>query len=187
MIDFTKFKLVVSLISYYNTNEKCLQAIAATRWPNQNVICPYCGMHSCSSRKDGRYRCHSCGKNFSVLVGTIFENTKLPMIKWFIALFLNSSHKKGVSSIQLSKDIEVTQKTAWFMLAKIRALYEPIKSKLQGEIEVDEAYIGGKEKWKDNSKKAEDAIGRSTKTKTPVFGLLERNGRLIVKVVKILT
>ena len=100
MIDFSKFNNIISLTSYFNSKETCKQTIIESRWNNGDVVCPYCGNHNCVKRTDGRFRCKSCRKNFSCLVGTIFENTKLPLIKWFIAMYLISSHKKGVSSYQ---------------------------------------------------------------------------------------
>ena len=129
MIDFSKFKSLISLVNYFNTNEKCKQAIIESRWgvgAEQDIVCPYCGQHNCHRRKDGRFCCSHCKSNFSCLVGTIFENTKVSLQKWFMAMYLVSSHKKGVSSHQLGRDIEVCQKTAWFMLQKIRTLYSLI-------------------------------------------------------------
>ena len=129
MIDFSKFKSLISLVNYFNTNEKCKQAIIESRWgvgAEQDIVCPYCGQHHCHRRKDGRFCCSHCKSNFSCLVGTIFENTKVSLQKWFMAMYLVSSHKKGVSSHQLGRDIEVCQKTAWFMLQKIRTLYSLI-------------------------------------------------------------
>ena len=121
------------------------------------------------------FRCPKCRKNFSVLVGTIFENTKISLVKWFMAMYLISSHKKGVSSHQLSRDIDVTQKTAWYMLQKVRSLYAQDDTiALCGEVECDEVYIGGREKWKHQSMRTPNTQGRSTKTKTPVFGMMER-------------
>ena len=126
--------------------------------------------------KSGRFHCTGCNKNFSCLVGTIFENTKLPLIKWFVAMYLISSHKKGISSHQLSRDIDVTQTTAWYMLQKIRLLYQQSDAEaFNGTVECDEVYIGGKEKWKHKSMRTPHTQGRSTKTKTPVFGMMERS------------
>jgi len=176
MINFKKFNNIISLTSYFTTDAKCKQAIIESRWSDGDVVCPYCGGHHCVVRKDGKFRCKVCGKNFSYLVGTIFENTKLPLIKWFIAMYLISSHKKGVSSHQLSRDLGVTQSTAWYMLQKIRLLYPQSDAEaFEGTVECDEVYIGGKEKWKHKSMKTPHTQGRSTKTKTPVFGMMERS------------
>lgn len=161
---------------YFNSNDVCKKAIIESRWPDGDVVCPYCGGHHCAERTDGRFRCKACGKNFSCLVGTIFENTKLPLIKWFVAMYLISSHKKGISSYQLSRDIKVTQSTAWYMLQKIRLLYpQTDEEQFEGVVECDEVYISGKEKWKHKSMHTPHTQGRSTKTKTPVFGMMERS------------
>lgn len=176
MINFAKFDNIISLTSYFNSKEKCQQAIIESRWSDGDVVCPYCGHHHCAKRGDGRFRCNHCLKNFSCLVGTIFENTKLPLIKWFVAMYLISSHKKGVSSHQLSRDINVTQSTAWYMLQKIRLLFPQTDGEaFEGTVECDEVYIGGKEKWKHKSMRTPHTQGRSTLTKTPVFGMMERS------------
>ena len=176
MINFAKFDNIISLTSYFNSKEKCQQAIIESRWSDGDVVCPYCGHHHCAKRGDGRFRCNHCLKNFSCLVGTIFENTKLPLIKWFVAMYLISSHKKGISSHQLSRDINVTQASAWYMLQKIRLLYPQTDAEaFEGTVECDEVYIGGKEKWKHKSMRTPHTQGRSTLTKTPVFGMMERS------------
>ena len=91
-------------------------------------------------------------------------------------MYLISSHKKGISSYQLAKDIHVTQSTAWYMLQKIRLLYpQTDEESFEGTVECDEVYIGGKEKWKHKSMRTPHTQGRSTKTKTPIFGMMERN------------
>ena len=179
MINFKKFNSVISLTSYFTSDEKCKQAIIESRWgvgKEQDVVCPYCGKHHCKMSKNGRFHCTECNKNFSCLVGTIFENTKLPLIKWFLAMYFISSHKKGISSYQLARNVEVTQNTAWYMLQKIRLLYPQSDAEaFEGTIECDEVYIGGKEKWKHQSMRTPHTQGRSTKTKTPVFGMMERS------------
>ena len=180
MIDFKKFNSVISLTSYFTSDEKCKQAIIQSRWSDGDVVCPYCGGHHCVVRKDGKFRCKTCRRNFSCLVGTIFENTKLPLIKWFLAMYFISSNKKGISSYQLATNIEVTQTTAWYMLQKVRLLYPQSDAEaFEGTVECDEVYIGGKEKWKHNSMRTPKTQGRSTKTKTPVFGMMERRSSLM--------
>ena len=178
MIDFTKFDNIISLTSYFRNETVCRQAIIESRWgvgDEQDVVCPYCGKHHCKVSKSGRFHCTGCNKNFSCLVGTIFENTKLPLIKWFIGMYLISSHKKGISSHQLSRDIGVTQSTAWYMFQKIRLLYpQSDEDVFGGVVECDEVYIGGKEKWKHKSMRTPHTQGRSTKTKAPVFGMMVR-------------
>lgn len=181
MIDFSKFNSIISVVIHFNNEAICKQTLAEARW-GDDVVCPHCGKHHCVRRADGRYRCNKCKHNFSCLVGTIFENTNLPLQKWFIAMYLISSHKKGVSSHQISRDCEVTQTTAWYMLQKIRTLFDQDDSvALAGEVEMDEMYLGGREINKHESKKTEGTQGRSTKTKTPIFGMVEREeGRAVV-------
>ena len=179
-ISFVKFNSLIQIADYFSTEDKCRQAIAQERWGEGNAVCPYCGSthtHVCS---DGRYICKGCQRKFNVTVGTIFENTKLPLRKWFLAMYLVSSHKKGVSSLQLSRDIKVSQKTAWFMLHKIRGLYGQTDAvSLNGEVEMDEMYLGGRETNKHESKRTEGTQGRSTKTKTPIFGMIQREGKVV--------
>jgi transposase-like protein len=176
MIDFKKFNSVISLTSYFTSDEKCKQAIIQSRWSDGDVVCPYCSGHHCVVRNDGKFRCKTCRRNFSCLVGTIFENTKLPLIKWFLAMYFISSHKKGISSYQLATNIEVTQTTAWYMLQKVRLLCPQSDTEaFDGTVECDEVYIGGKEKWKHKSMHTPKTQGRSSKTKTPVFGMMERS------------
>ena len=177
MINLSNFNSLIELASYFTTEEKCRRTLKEQRW-GKTVCCPECGSTHIYKRKDGRFSCADCNHTFSVLSGTIFENTKISLRKWFMAMYLISSHKKGISSVQLAQDIRVTQKTAWFMLHKIRHLYGQSSDKLGGKVEMDEMYLGGKETNKHESKKVEGTQGRSTKTKTPVFGMVEREGEV---------
>lgn len=173
LLDFNKFQSLDSLTTYCKSDQDCRDILVQARW-GTDVICPYCGGHHCKVGYRGRYVCPYCKNKFSPLVGTIFENTKVGLRKWFMAMYLISSHRKGISSNQLSKDIGVTQKTAWYMLHKIRTLFYQDYDQMEGDIEVDEVYIGGKEWLKHKSKRVEGTQGRSTKTKTPIFGILMR-------------
>ncbi len=167
MIDFSKFDSLFAMANYFSDDDICKKAIIENRWGN-DVVCPLCGKHHCKMGKNGRFHCTQCNHNFSCTVGTIFENTKVSLRKWFIAMYLISSH-------QLARDIDVTQKTTWYMLHKVRSLYlQKDNNALNGEVECDEVYIGGKEKWKHQSMRTPNTQGRSIKTKTPIFGMLER-------------
>ena len=171
MIDFSRFNSLYELTDYFSTEERCKRAIKESRWDKNDIVCPYCGGHHCVERKDGRYRCNHCRRNFSVTVGTIFEDTKVSLRKWFIAMYLISTHKKGVSSVQLATDIHVTQKTAWYILHKVRTLFKQDENvMLSGTVECDEMYLGGREKNKHASKHVEGTQG-GAKTKTPIFGM----------------
>ena len=183
MIDFSKFNSLVDIAINFNTNEKCKAAIAESRW-GDDVVCPYCGHHHCNRRKDGRYVCSRCNHNFSELVGTVFENTKINLVKWFMAMYLISSHKKGISSHQLARDIHTTQKTAWYILHKIRSLYrQDYICSLAGDIQCDELYLGGREKNKHESKKTANNRGKSLKTKSAIFGMADGDGNAVAFVV----
>ena len=170
MIDFSRFNSLYELTSYFNTEDKCRRAIFDSRWDKHDVVCPFCGQHHCVIRTDGRFHCNHCEANFSVTVGTIFENTKIPLIKWFLAMYLISCHKKGISSVQLATDIHVTQKTAWHILQKVRTLFKQEDVVLSGIVECDEMYLGGRETNKHAKKHTEGTQG-GAKTKTPVFGM----------------
>ena len=181
-IGLDKFNSLFSLVTYFKDDETCKEFLIKQRWSDGDVICPYCGKHHCKRRADGKFRCSQCLRNFSVLVGTIFENTKISLVKWFIAMYHISSHKKGISSHQLARDLSITQKSAWYILHKVRTLFgQENNVELTDNVECDEAYIGGQEKYKHASKKTEGTQGRSLKTKTPVFGMAERKGKIIAK------
>lgn len=180
------FNSLISLANHFNNDKRCRDFITEQRW-GKVVVCPFCGcthIYVCGNG-DNQFKCAECHKRFSCLVGTIFENTKLPLQKWFMAMYLISSHKKGISSHQLARDIEVTQKTAWFILHKVRTLFNQYDDvALDGEVEMDEMYLGGRETNKHECKKVEGTQGRSTKTKTPIFGMVAREGEARALVVK---
>ncbi|MDL2289997.1 IS1595 family transposase, partial [Paludibacteraceae bacterium OttesenSCG-928-F17] len=143
---------------------------------------PTSKVYKCSGSK---YKCKNTGKYFNIKTKSMFDNTKIGLQKWFMAIWLITSHKKGISSHQLAKDIDVTQKTAWFMLQRIRNCFDIENNHtLDNEVEADETFVGGKNKNRHVSKKVENSQGRSCKDKTPVFGLVERGGKLVAKKVK---
>jgi len=114
-------------------------------WPN-GVICPTCRKgERITTRKGGYYRCNACQLDFTVRTGTIFERSHIPLHKWLYAMYLLVTARKGISSLQLSKEIGVTQKSAWFMLQRLREACGTKIEKLRGLVEIDETYVGGKE------------------------------------------
>jgi transposase-like protein len=179
--DIRDFDSLFDLLDYFDTETKCIDHLAQLRW-NGEVECPYCGHNHIYKLnvkgREKRWKCSKCKQQFSVRIGTIFEESKIPLRKWFIAIYLISSHKKGISSHQLARDLKITQKTSWFLLHRIRESFKPAEEKFSSSVEVDETYIGGLEKNKHKSKKVENTQGRSTKTKTPILGIFERNGKV---------
>lgn len=183
-----KFKNLADIQRVFNTEEKCRQHLEEIRW-NGNPVCPHCGTAEKPYKlKDGKtYKCSDkdCKQKFTVTVGTIFENTKLPLQKWFIAMYLVTSHKKGISSLQLSRDLGIGQKAAWFVNHRIREmLREEFPAMLNGMVEADETYVGGKVKNKHAHVRRDIKNKMSPLIKTPVLGLLERDGKVFTQVVK---
>lgn len=184
--DIKGFNSILELINYFNTEEICAKYLAYQRWDG-NPTCPHCDHNKIYELKgkNKRYKCASCRKQFSVRVGTIFEDSKIKLQKWFTAIWLVTSHKKGISSLQLHRDLNVTQKTAWFMLQRIRyALSYDFTDSLDGEVEADETYVGGKNKNRHASKKIPNSQGRSSNDKTAVVGMVERKGLLTASIVE---
>lgn len=186
MID-TNFNTLLDLINTFPDEQSCIDHLENIRW-NGNVISPFdetSKVYKCAGNK---YRCKNTGRYFNVKTHTLFDNSKVKLQKWFLAIWLITSHKKGISSIQLGKDIGVTQKTAWFMLQRIRNCFGfDNDNDLSNTVEVDETYIGGKNKNKHTSKKSKGAQGRSIQDKAPVLGMVERGGKLNAKTVEDVT
>lgn len=176
-----QFSSLYELLEYFNSEQVCLKYLAHQRWQD-NVTCPHCE-HDKVYELNGankRFKCAACRKHFTAKAGLIFEDSKVPLCKWFAAIYLVLSHRKGISSYQLARDIGVTQKTAWFLAMRIRNAIKQgtFERQLSGIVEVDETFVGGKNKNRHKNKRVPKSTGRSYKDKTPVQGLLERSGDL---------
>lgn len=175
------FKNLQQLFDTFKTEEDCRTYLEQQRW-NGNVECPFCGATKVYRTNRG-FKCADkfCAKKFSVTVGTIYENSKVGLRVFFAALYLISSSKKGISSLQLSRQLGITQKSAWFVLHRIREmLKDKAPKKLRNVVEVDETYVGGKNGNRHADKKRKSQGGAD---KTPVLGMVQRHGKVVAKVV----
>ena len=167
------------LFQQYPDAEAARQYFEGRRWPT-GVTCPFCDDDRITVRggtRRGYYRCRACRKEFTVRTGTIFQRSHVPLHKWLYAMYLLVTARKGISSLQLAKEIGVTQKTAWFVLGRLREACTDTGAKLSGIVEVDEAFIGGREQTKHAAKRTHPGGGPGGKA--PVLGLRQRQGRTV--------
>jgi transposase-like protein len=177
---------LIEAIRHFSDLDVATEFVASLRWPD-GPVCPACGLvdekhYYLKTRRV--WKCRSCKKQFSAKVGTIFEDSPIGLDKWLPAVWLIANCKNGISSYELAKDLGVTQKTAWFMLHRIRlAMQTGTFEKLDGQVEADETFIGGKARNMHKSKREEKISGRGASGKVAVLGLLERHGKVKTKVV----
>jgi transposase-like protein len=175
------FSSLYDLFEAFPDEQSCVDHLRSIRW-RDGEFCPYCGdnrIYHFSDRKT--FKCGACRQRFSIKVGTIFADTKLPLRKWFAAIWMITNHPKGIASTTLAKDLRITQKSAWFVLHRLRhaARTNSFNAPLKGPAESDTTFIGGKEGNKHFDKRTPNAKGG--KGKAVVLGVLERQGELRAK------
>lgn len=183
-----EFKSFAEMLRVLPDEKSCREYLEDVLWEGKPK-CPHCEGQKAyklnvKGEFNGLYKCGTCRKRYTVRVGTIFENSPIGLRHWFIAVYLFSSHKRGISSYQLAEDLGLTQKTAWFMLSRIRHSYKQDVPDIQQDmvITMDETFVGGKNKNRHADKKVKQSQGRSYKDKTPVFGMMQ-DGKVYTKVV----
>ena len=171
---------LLEAIRYFSDPVACHEAVAVAKWP-KGPECPRCECKRLSFLKTRRtWTCLACRKQFSVKVGTIFEDSPIGLDKWMVAMWMLANCKNGVSSYEIARALEVTQKTAWFMLHRIRyAQHHGTINKMSGIVEADETFIGGKARNMHTDRRLTKIHGRGPEGKTIVFGLLDRETRKV--------
>ena len=176
---------IVSIYEQFPTNDDCIAHLESVRWGDKPK-CPYCQSNNVTPLpSEKRHHCNNCNTSFSVTVGTIFHHTHLPLQKWFLAVSIILNAKKGIAARQLGRDLNVNKDTAWRMAMKIREAMSQHEQRdlLTGIVEADETYIGGKPRKGSNKNGDKNKRGRGTK-KTPVVGVVARNGNVKAEVFK---
>ena len=184
----TEPKSLQEAIVYFSNPDNCIDYLAIRRWPDGKVVCPTCGCETVKfSEKRRTWTCakHHAKREFSIKIGTVMEDSPIPLDKWLTATWMVTNCKNGISSYEIARDVKVTQKSAWFMLHRIRLAMQDdfFGSKLGGEVEVDETFIGGKARNMHVSERKRRITGTGGKDKTAVIGILERGGKVRAAVV----
>lgn len=174
---------IIKIANEYNSKSACIKHLERIRWSNE-PICPYCNSKTTTKvEKECRHKCRSCNRSFSVLVGTIFEASKLPLQKWFIAIHLILGAKKGISSLQLARHLTINKDTAWYLQRRIRLAMEE-SSFLKGIVEIDETYVGGSLEKMNRTKTHKKFHKTGMQHKTPVLGMYQRDGKVVLRVLE---
>ena len=172
---------LITVFQKFPDQQACIDHLEQIRWPMQ-ACCPFCGSERTGRKNEknrlGRWNCHKCTNSFNVLTKTVFQGTHIELQKWFLAIALMVDAKKSLSSYQLGRDLDLHPTTAWRMQQRIRSAMTSDEGKmLQGIIEMDETYVGGKPRYKGNNKR-----GRGSQGKTSVVGAVQRGGEVKAKV-----
>lgn len=179
-----EFKNLVQLTQYFDSEEKCNEYLRFTRWSDGEAVCQFCGYKKCYVFKGQRtLKCANtkCKRRFSITKGTIFESSKIPLRSWFIAIYLLTSHKKGVSSHQMARDLGLCQKSAWHLEHRIRQMMRAkIYDFVKADVEIDETFFGPTEKNLHKDKKAALKQGTGHINKTPVIGMFNRETKEVM-------
>lgn len=181
-----EFNSLIEVIQQYSTEEACIKHLEELYWQGVPTS-PFVEGSKVYTCKNGKYRCKESGKYFTVKTGTMFDGTRIPLTAWFASIYLVINHKKGISSLQLQRDLggKWSQKTCWCLLMRIRkALGIENYNELEGIVEADESFYGGKNKNRHANKKVKNSQGRSFKDKTPIVGLIQRGGKMTAIVTK---
>ncbi len=173
------FESLIELVIYFNDEKKCLEYLEEWLWDG-NIRCPHCGFDKAYRFKDGvRFKCRNCKTAFTAKIGTIFEKSPIPLVKWFSAMYLMATNSKGMSVPNMMRQIGIKRyATVWFMMHRIREAMKQEPDKLEGTVSSDEAFVGGKNQNRHKAKRKSYSAGRNFKDKVPVLGLMSKEGKV---------
>lgn len=183
----TKFTSLISILDHFKEEQTCKDFFIEKRWGKHGAVCPHCGTAKKAYVTNRGYKCSDkdCLLKFTFATGTVYEGTKISLRIWIAAMYLITAHKKGISSLQLARDLNVTQKTAWFLLHRIREMIKMGKGeKMKGPVEADESYVGGL--LSNKHEKKQEMLKRQGRgvDQHPIVSVIERNGGVRTRATK---